>query len=681
MKVLGDYNLNAAEGDPSVLGATVMGRYVNYAVAVPGVSEVVLHVYEGDAKQPLYSVVLGDEEHYGDIFSVKLADTARNRTYLYEAKGETFLDPYSKLVLGRGSFGHRLSAKERKMLRSPVHFTGFSWQGDRHPSIPYSETVIYKLHVRGFSMTANVAHKGTYLGVAEKAEYLKELGITAVLLMPCTEFNEIEEPGIREGVPAFRSTGFYRTSPYPKEEEEKRADRADASEPRPKVNFWGYTSHYFFFAPKAGYASVPERADAEFKTMIRKLHTHGIEVLMEMNIPSGTNRSMLIDALRFWVKEYHVDGFRINLEQTDPLLLAGDPYLSGAKLIGSGWNIPVIYPKDAIPSTVTLAECNDGFQTDVRRFLKSDEGMAGAFAGRVIRHPEGEAVINYITDHNGFTLNDLYMYDVKHNEENGENGRDGSDYNYSWNCGAEGPDRRRRLRELRLRMKKNALLTMFLSQGVPMLLAGDEFGNTQEGNNNAYCQDNPIGWLSWKEARKNTELTAFIRELTAFRAAHPAFHNVNPFKGTDYLSCGCPDVSVHSRSAWRTDESPYNRSVGILLGGEFAVKNRTEHDDSFYLAYNMYWEEQEFEIPLLSGNRSWKVALTTASEKSAEGVKDARLVIPPRTIVVLQSEEQNVKKERKRKKETGKTGIVERSDDGEDGNGQKADVRSEFTEH
>lgn len=652
MKVLGEYSISIAEGDPSVLGATVTGRMVNYAVAVPGVSEVTLHVYDGDGRLPLYSIKMGEEDRYGDIFSVKVADAAKGRTYLYEAKGERFLDPYTKLVLGRGSFGRKLSKKDRGALRSPVRFHEFSWQGDRHPSVPYSDMVLYKLHVRGFTMAANVTHKGTYLGVSEKADYLKELGVNAVLLMPCTEFNEIEEPEISEDIPSFYSSGFYRSSTYKiNEEVTEREDALETVEQHYRVNYWGYTDHYFLFAPKASYASAPERADVEFKTMVKKLHERGIEVLMEMNIPVGTNRCMLVDALRFWVKEYHVDGFRINLEQTDPLLLAGDPYLSGTKLLGSGWDVSAIYPKDRVPTMVTLAEFNDAFRTDARKFLKGDEGMAGTFAGRVMRHPDRSAVINYITDHNGFTLNDLYMYDVKHNEKNGENGRDGSDYNYSWNCGSEGPDRRKRIRDLRLKMKKNAILAMFLSQGVPMILAGDEIGNTQEGNNNAYCQDNPIGWVSWKEARKHAELSAFVREAAALRAAHPALHNPVSLRGTDYLSCGHPDVSVHSKTAWRPDESPYNRSVGILLGGEFAVRNRTEHDDSFYLIFNMHWEEQVFDIPLLSGNRSWKLVLATDPALVPHSVTEPRITIPPRTIAVLQSEENHDKAKSQRKKE------------------------------
>ena len=650
MKVIGDYNVSVKPGDPYVLGATAAGKGVNYAVSVPSVSEVTLHVYDLSGKTLLYSVRLGEEDRLGDIFSVWVGDASKDRSYVYETKGERFLDPYSRLVLGRNTFGHKLTKKERKSLRSLAACHDFSWKEDRHPGIPYTDMVLYKLHVRGFTMAAGVAHKGTYLGVSEKAEYLRELGVNAVLLMPCTEFNEIDEPEENEDVPSFFSSKFYRSSTYKNNASMDMEEDPSQTDRKYRVNYWGYTGHYFFFAPKASYASNPERADAEFKTMVKKLHERGIEVLMEMNIPSGTNRSMLVDALRFWVREYHVDGFRINLEQADPLLLAGDPYLSGTKLIGGGWDIPAIYPKDRVPSPVRLAEFHDGFRTDARKFLKGDEGMAGTFAGRIIRRPDRSTIINYITDHNGFTLNDLYMYDVKHNEANGERGMDGSDYNYGWNCGSEGPDRRKRIRDLRLKMRKNAMLAMFLSQGVPMILAGDEFGNTQDGNNNAYCQDNPVGWVSWKEARKNAELSAFVKRMAELRAKHPVLHNPMPLRGTDYLSCGCPDVSVHSKTAWRPDESPYNRSVGILLGGEFAVLNKTEHDDSFYLIFNMYWEEQVFEIPHLSGGRTWKVVLATDPAVKEGPVTDTRLAVAPRTIAVLQSEEFHGTEQRKRKK-------------------------------
>ncbi len=651
MKLLGEQFIATAEGDPSVLGATASGSYVNYAVAVPGAAEVTLHVFEGRAKKPLYSIVLSEEDRYGDIFSVKVADNKPDRTYLYETKGERFLDPYAKLVLGRDHFGKKLTRSERKALRSPVRFHEFSWRQDRHPCIPFSDMLLYKLHVRGFTMQAGVGHKGTYLGVAEKAEYLKELGVNAVLLMPCTEFNEIEEPEINEGIPGFYSSPFYRSSTY-KTNEDSDEDTEPVVKPDIplRVNYWGYADHYFLFAPKASYASNPERADAEFKTMVRKLHSLNIEVLMELNVPAGTNRSMVVDALRFWVREYHLDGFRINPGETDPILLAGDPYLSGTKLLANGWDIGTIYQRDRIPNYITLAEFHDGFRDDARRFLKGDEGMAGTFASRIIRHPDRSAVINYITDHNGFTLCDLYMYDVKHNEQNGENGHDGSNYNYSWNCGAEGPDRRKRIRDLRLKMKKNAMLSMFLSQGVPMILAGDEFGNTQEGNNNAYCQDNPTGWVSWGEARKNAELLAFVKKISALRSEHPVLHNPAALRGTDYLSCGCPDVSIHGKTAWRPDDSPYNRTLGILLGGEFVRKNRDESDDSFYLIFNMYWEEQTFDIPRLSGGRTWKLVLATDPALTPAEITEDRLTVPRRTIAVLQSVKNDGTKKAQRKK-------------------------------
>ena len=636
MKLAIDRKTELKKGTPEPLGVSAAGAFVNFAVSVPGATEVTLLLYRGASAEPEISVTMDETDRFGAVFcvAVKLpAETPEGGwQYEYETKGERFVDPYTRLLAGRERFGKRLTQAAGKLVRGVVRTQAFRWNGEVRPHIPMSEMILYKLHVRGFTKELKNANAGTYAALAAKADYLAGLGVNAVLLMPIMEYNECYREGDRaEGVPTFVSSPFYRggASRIPEEIAEKVRDA--------KVNFWGYAKHYYMFAPKASYAHVPAAADTEFKQAVKKLHNAGIEVLLEVMIPADTNRSMVLDALRFWVREYHIDGFRCNGAHVDMAMLATDPYLADVKLLCDGWDTAAIYRMTAEPESPLLAEYNDGFLVDARKFLKGDEGMTRAFAGRLSKNAPGLGTVNYITDHNGFTLADLYMYDVKHNDDNGEHGRDGSDYNFSWNCGAEGPDKRKKIRDLRLRMRKNAILAMMLSQGVPMLLAGDEFGNSQGGNNNAYNQDNPTGWVNWSLAKKGAEFTAFVREAIALRKAHPVLHNPVALRGSDYLGSGAPDVSIHGKDAWRPDDGPYNRCLGILLSGDFAKVGRDGRDDSFYLIFNMYWEEQTFAIPVLPGRDGFAVALSSDPGVAVGTLTGDTISVPARTIVALRS--------------------------------------------
>ncbi len=643
-------NFKVRKGTPEPLGATVLGTHVNFAVSVPGAENVTLAIYRGASAEAAFTTEMGATERTGSIFCTDVqlpAETPEGGwQYEYTVKGERFVDPYARLVAGREQFGRHLSRKDERRVRGVIRTGRSGREEDRKPAVPLCDMILYKLHVRGFTKETSSVAAGTYAGLAGKAEYLRSLGINAVLLMPVMEYNECFcEGDWDEEVPNFVSSKFYRSSAPSRIPEEILEEAAKER----KVNYWGYAGHYYFFAPKASYAQDPSQADTEFAAMVRRLHRAGIEVLMEVMIPAGTNISRVVDALRFWVREYRIDGFRIHGDMPDLRILIDDPYLSDTKFLCGG------FPnQDANASATRLAEYHAGFLVDARKYLKGDEGMTRAFAGRFTRNAGGLGVINYVTDHDGFTLADLYMYDVKHNDANGERGRDGSDYNYSWNCGAEGPDKRRKIRELRLKMRKNALLSVLLSQGTPMLLAGDEFGNSQGGNNNAYNQDNATGWINWSEQRKGAEITAFVKAAIALRKEHPVLHNPIPLRGTDYLASGAPDVSIHGREAWRPDDGPYNRCLGVLLNGAFARKGRDERDDSFYILFNMYWEEQTYAIPILPGREGWKVVLATDSAVTCGEIGEDTVTIPARTIVVLQSTEAKADAKKRRVRGNGK---------------------------
>jgi len=462
----------------------------------------------------------------------------------------------------------------------------------------FADMFIYKLHVRGFTAhsSSGVKNKGTYAGVIEKIPYLTDLGVNAVLMMPCYDFEEVMH-------------------------QDHRADRN---------NFWGYGAKSDYFEPKKSFASDRENYREEFRKMVDSLHEAGIAVLMEMDFSVDTPDIKMLEALRFWKNEYHIDGFRLIGNYALKRLFATDPELAGVILIAENWDNESIRFGN-IANTV-LAECNDSFMISVRRFIKGDEGQVREFADLMCRNGIRTANINYLGDHDGFTLNDVFSYDVRHNEANGENNLDGREINYSWNCGAEGKTNKRNVLKLRLRMIKNALSALFLSQGTPMILAGDEFGCTHKGNNNPYCCDNELSWVVWEKSAKAKELSAFTKTLVDLRRGHRVFSNTAALLGTDYIYNGSPDVSFHGIRAWYPDYGYYSRTIGIMLNGEYAALDQDNKDNTYYLAFNMHWEEHEFDLP---GNKADYVRVLSTDPDNS--ISDRRTcVIKPRSIAVFE---------------------------------------------
>ena len=595
------------------LGATrVRGGY--HFATTAGASSCALVLYREGKTAPVQKISFREEDKTGDVWNMTLTGgDFSGLEYAYEADGKLLPDPYGTSFRGREKWGALNQGK--KPLRTPLIQEEFDWEGDRPLEIPYEDTVIYRLHVRGFTRhsSSGTAEHGTFSAVAEKIPYLKELGVTAVELLPPTEFEEVILP---EGAGK---------NPYVKEE------------PTGKINYWGYTGGGIF-APKASYSSGKEKHPVtEFKELVKALHRAGLEIIVELFFTGNESPVYALDAVRRWVERYHVDG--VHLVGNAPLKLIGeDPFLSRTKLLAVSW--------DGVDGgrRKHLAEYNDGFMEDGRRLLKGDEGQINALVNRIRRNPKSCAAINYMASTNGFTLMDMVSYDRKHNEANGENGRDGSDSNYSWNCGVEGPTRRKKIMEMRKKQIRNALMLVFLSQGTPLLLAGDEFGNSQGGNNNAYCQDNETSWLNWNQLKTNSDIYEFVKYLIAFRKAHPVFHLAEEPKVMDYKVCGYPDVSFHGVKAWYPEFENFRRQLGVLYCGEYGEKADGTADDFFYVAYNSHWEPHEFALPHLRGDRKWHVAINT-DEGSRNGIyqpgeekilKDQkRFMVQPRSVVVF----------------------------------------------
>lgn len=596
-------------GNPMILGAKRTDEGYNFAV-VSGEETIELNLYEKGSENPCHVIVLDERYRYGDIFAVKVSGIEFGRLEYNYKKGEkVFLDPYAEHVCDVYEFGQ--SVRERG-YRSKVMLENYDWEGDRPLNIPYDETVIYKLHVRGFTkhVSSKVKHKGTYAGIVEKIPYLKELGITTIEMMPVFESEEVQK--------------------WTENDKDCLYNRQFNG----KVNYWGYAKG-MYFAPKASYASISrDNGDytVEFKDMVKALHRAGIEVVLEMYFPNDAGINMICDCVRHWIVEYHIDGIHLNCSEAVLESVANDPLLSRVKLFTTFWNTG-----NKKRSYKNLANYNQGFMNCARKLLKGDENQLNEFVVRVKNNAANAAVVNYMTNNNGFTLMDLVSYDRKHNENNGENNRDGEDFNNSWNCGVEGKCRKKKITQLRIRQIKNAMLMLFLSQGTPLIMAGDEFGNSQSGNNNPYCLDNETSWLNWKNLDSNRELFEFFKSLAAFRKAHKILHMEAPLRDMDYMACGYPDVSYHGDNAWFAGFENYNRHFGIMYCGKYAKNSDGNEDDFIYAAYNLHWEKHMFALPSLPEGKQWHVEFDSSNGVHNEHVinESRHVMADARSVVVL----------------------------------------------
>ncbi len=602
-----DYRIMA--GRPTRLGVTRAGRDINFAVAVWDGKACSLLLYPKGSSEVCAEIPFTEEMQFGDVYAMQISQLPMDEyEYNYRIDGVVVQDPYAKYISGRGVWG--VSPENPHELRCGVRFENFSWKGDEPLKLPYEECVLYVTHPRGFTMdhSSGVRAPGTFAGIRQKIPYLKGLGITQLELMPVYEFAELgEEHAARRHMPV----------------------RKDGGE---KVNYWGY-GNACFFAPKASY-SASGNPIREMKELVRELHKNGIELILEFYFPPRTNPNLIMDCVKYWVSEYHIDGVHVN--GTAPLTaLALEPQLSRTKIMSEYFPLEQIYEPDYAPRFRRLAEYNDDFLVKARRFLKGDEDMLWQITEAMRKNPQQCTVVNYMAGHNGFTLMDAVCYDVKHNEANGEDNRDGTSYNYSSNYGEEGPASERALERLRRRQLRNAFLLTMLSQGVPAIYGGDEMGNSQQGNNNVYCQDNVISWVQWSRKKADRQLQEFVRQAVAFRKAHPAFGRRDAYTMKDFRSKGMPDLSYHGRCAWYGEFENYNRQVGILYAGFYTG------GDTLYVLYNMHTAEHELALPTLPGGGKWQLIADTGCEDGAffqEGkeLENQKMAcVPPRTIWIL----------------------------------------------
>jgi isoamylase len=657
----GSYKMRA--GRPFPFGATLVPNGVNFSIYSSSADDCTLVIFDKGELTPRAEIPFPPEFKLGDVYSMIVFDLdPETLEYGYRMSGpwnpddgerfdagKILMDPYARVIGGRDVWGKVPNWENPFQHRSRLAFDDFDWENDVPLQIPTEDLIVYETHVRGFTRdpSSGVHFPGTFAGLREKIPYLKELGVNCIELMPIYEFDEFEHAHVEPGTQEVSHH-----------------------------NYWGYST-VGFFAPKAGYAATGAlgmQVD-ELKTMVKALHSAGIEVLLDvvfnhtaegdhrgpyislrgidnktyyMLTPegyyfnfSGTGntlncnhpvvRNMVLDCLRYWASEYHIDGFRFDLASilgraqdgtplsNPPLLesLAHDPILAKCKLIAEAWDAGGLYQVGSFPAYNRWAEWNGKFRDVTRRFLKGDEGTVAELATRLAGSPDmysgrgPTASINFITAHDGFTLADMVSYNEKHNEANGENNGDGANDNNSWNGGVEGPTDDPEILALRNRQIRNAAVMLLTAQGVPMLMAGDELGRTQHGNNNTYCHDTPLNWMDWTLAEKNADLLRFFSHLLHFRHAHPVLRNRWHHSGYDYVGSGLPDLSWHGQQAWRPDWSPSSRTLAFMLDGKHA-RGGTVPDQTLYVAFNSSWEAHSFELPTLPDGERWHVMVNTS---------------------------------------------------------------------
>jgi isoamylase len=654
-------SLRIARGRSLPLGAAAQPDGINFALLCRHGTSVTLVVYDMDQPRPLAEVELHPRRNRtGDHWHVLVAGLPQVFRYGWRVNGppgdghrfdpqSVLLDPAATALSEAAVWGRWFEPEPHRSVRRSVFFRRpFHWGGDLPPLTPLEDSVVYELHIRGFTChpSSGVARPGTFAGLIEKIPYLQRLGVTAVELLPIHEFDENDCPF---------------SNPFTGER---------------LRNFWGYNS-IAFAAPKAAYAASGKEQGQlhEFREMVKAFHAAGIEVVLDVvfnhtgegddrgrtysfrgldnelyymldpkgdylnfsgcgntvNCNNPVVRMLLLTCLRYWVADMHVDGLRFDLASVfgrddrgnvlvePPVveMIAEDSVLADTKLIAEPWDAAGLYQVGRFPYGRRWSEWNGRYRDDVRRFWRGDPGTAGLMAsrlcgssdlyeasGRLPRHS-----INFVTCHDGFTLWDLVSYNRKHNEANGENNRDGLDESFAWNCGVEGPTDDRQVLELRRRQAKNLILTLLLSQGVPMLLAGDEFLRTQQGNNNAYCQDNEISWVDWLLAEKNADFLRFVRELIALRKRHPAFRRRTFLRGAGPDGHLRPDIVWHGTEPGKPDFSANSHTLAYALDGGMTGR---EPDRDFYVALNAGREARPFRVPRAPSGKAWRRLVDTS---------------------------------------------------------------------
>lgn len=602
---------------PEDAGVFPIPNGMRFAAEFPGNRECGIILYDRQGRRT--RLPFSKEGRQGRLFGLQIEGNGVSECrYQYYYGDQIITDKYAVKVSGLEKWG--AGRTKSRAVYGSLEAEAFDWEGDEPLKLPYEDTIIYGVNVRSFTMhkSSGVKHRGTFEGIVEKIPYLKELGITALLLMPCYEYEECMV------LPAG-----------PKQMKAEAETVLNDLPERTRLNCWGFQEG-FYFSPKASYCAGASPANS-FKTMVKELHRNGIEVMMHFYFPPQTGQLYMLKVIKYWVREYHIDGVRISGFHIPFRMLAQEGFLGNTKIWCS--YLPKQEIEDVENDFRNFACDNGSYRNDMRRFLKGDEGILNDMLLYQRRNPKEHGVINYFADYDGFSLYDCVSYERKHNEANGEENRDGTDLNFTWNCGVEGATKKKSVQELRQKQMKNALTFLFLAQGTPFLFSGDEFANTRFGNNNCYCRDDATGWIKWKETLFSKEILAYTKFLIKLRKNNRIFHMRQELRVMDSLGCGYPDISYHGTEAWRPDLSFISRMVGAMLCGQYA-----KEEQFFYIACNMHWENHQLALPKLPSGQIWvKISDTSSAcmeteDKKEEASKAEELAeIRERSVAVYRS--------------------------------------------
>lgn len=591
---------NVKKGDFSRMGVVKGKNWINFCIECRKESECKILLYPREDKKKSFEIAVPAEFTEGNLRAVRVMELDLSEyDYNFLIDSKVTMDFYATRIAGRETWADETRFfPDREQLRCRYTENNFSWRGERRVEIPRKDMVLYKLHVRGFTMglPEGTEGRGTFRGLIGKLPYLKSLGVTSVELMPVYEFEELLAGEEKELL------NYAKWKP-------KKGDLIQKPKKRLplRTNFWGY-GEGMYFAPKASYAAGDD-PETELKECILQLHRRGMECILEMDFPEHVPWNRIHSVLRYWVREYHVDGFHLQGGRIPLRLLLEDPYLGRTKLFYRGFSEEDVSKEEELYPRFFVD--TDEFLYPARKLLNDGGGNIWELANQMKKQNRRIGYVNYIADNNGFTLADLFSYEYKHNGENGENNADGPDWNFSSNCGVEGGTTSRNVQRIRERKIRNAAAMLFFAQGVPMLMAGDEDGNSQQGNNNAYCQDNAVGWKDWKQTKTAKETRRYMKKLISFRKEHGILRKETPMELSDSLSCGYPDLSYHEENAWISSQYLNRRAVGMMYCGKYAGET-----EDVYIGFNFSEFQKKLALPRQKGKRKWYLYMDTG-EKNA----------------------------------------------------------------
>lgn len=565
------------------------------------------------------------EYSFGSLRSVTIHGFDPTKyAYYYLINGEKHIDTYATKIYGREVWNDAARAANDYDILCGIDGSLFNWKHDILPEITRDKMKLYKLHVRGFSMdTAGVKkHAGTFEAVSDRVDYIKKMGFTSILLMPVYEFEEMDIP-VKHDIPEYARPEYARLQCATTKQDDTTSS---------KVNFWGYAPGNYF-AVKASYASNPCDAANELRRLIQKLHRNNLECILEMYFPENTDHNMIIDCLRFWVLQFHVDGFRLMGSKLPVTAIIQDAILSRSKILYQEFDMSAV-PENKNYENLYIDK--EEYQFPARMMLNHINCSMQQLLNQQRKQGDNVGFINYISSNNGFTLTDIFMYNDRHNEDNGENNLDGPAWNFSNNYGCEGPSRKKFIRDMRSLKWKDAMMILFLAQGVPMIMAGDEICNSQNGNNNAYCQDNSVGWVNWSNERSRKANIKFLTDLIRFRDEHPVISTAKPFKFCDYKAVGYPDMSYHGKNAWIGEDETNKLCVGVMYCGEYSGSG----SDYIYVGYNFYSSREKLALPKLKKGKKWYMVADSSQKdvffKEENECTDQQYAdISPQSICIL----------------------------------------------